>query len=78
MSQVLESLEEIHSTTPHNRWNKDAHHLYIWNSLHGVAHGIDASQLLYSSQRHDFVPSYVICNCPSQIRKGGSGHEKVN
>ncbi|MCL5738862.1 MAG: hypothetical protein M1303_09565, partial [Bacteroidetes bacterium] len=41
------------------RWNKDAHHLYIWNSLHGVAHGIDASQLLYSSQRHDFVPSYV-------------------
>ncbi len=55
MREVLESLEELRSTTSHNRWNKDAQLLYMWNSLHGA-------HIINEGARHDFVPSYVICH----------------
>ncbi len=55
--RALESLEEVYSTTPHNRWNKDAHYLYMSSSLHGA-------NTIKEGSRHDFVPPYVMCNCP--------------
>ena len=59
MTGLLDSLAELHSTTPHNRWNKDAQLLYMWNSLHGA-------HIINEGARHDFVPSYVRRNCNQQ------------
>ena len=62
MTGLLEGLEEIHSTTPYNRWNKDAQLLYMWNSLHGVWQhsGMRLRELFDDAKRHDFVPLYVM------------------
>ncbi len=62
MREVLESLAEIHSTTPHNRWNKDAQLLNMWNSLHGVwqYRRRRLRGKFHDAKRLDFVPSYVM------------------